>query len=342
MKKLLACAALLTTSMVASANGQLYIYNWTEYMPEEVLNRFTKETGIKVVYSTYDSNEAMYAKLKLTGEQGYDIAVPSTYYVNKMRQENLLQKIDKSKLTNFKNLDKKLLDGSYDPDNEYSVPYLWGTTGLAVNAAEIDPSQVISWADLWKPEYKGQVLLTNDLREVFHLGLAVQGYSGNTTDENEIKAAYEKLRSLIPNVRLFDSESPKQAYLSGEANIGMIWSGEAFMANQENPDIQYIYPKDGVIIWVDSLVIPTNARNPEAAHKFIDFLLRPEIAKIIAEEIGYSTPNQKAVELLDEEVRNNRIAYPTEEDLKKSEFQNDVGSAITIYEQYWERLKVGR
>lgn len=342
MKKLLACAALLTTSMVASANGQLYIYNWSEYMPEEVLNRFTKETGIKVVYSTYDSNEAMYAKLKLTGEQGYDIAVPSTYYVNKMRQENLLQKIDKSKLTNFKNLDKKLLDGSYDPDNEYSVPYLWGTTGLAVNAAEIDPSQVTSWADLWKPEYKGQVLLTNDLREVFHLGLAVQGYSGNTTDENEIKAAYEKLRSLIPNVRLFDSESPKQAYLSGEANIGMIWSGEAFMANQENPDIQYIYPKDGVIIWVDSLVIPTNARNPEAAHKFIDFLLRPEIAKIIAEEIGYSTPNQKAVELLDEEVRNNRIAYPTEEDLKKSEFQNDVGSAITVYEQYWERLKVGK
>lgn len=342
MKKLLACAALLTASTVASAEGQLYIYNWTEYMPDEVLTRFTKETGIKVVYSTFDSNEAMYAKLKLTGEKGYDIAVPSTYYVNKMRKENLLQKIDKSKLPNFKNLDPKLLNGSYDPGNEYSVPYLWGTTGLAVNAAEIDPSKVTNWSDLWKPEYKDQILLTNDVREVFHLGLATQGYSGNTTDENEIKAAYDKLRSLIPNVRLFDSESPKQAFLSGEVNIGMIWNGEAFMANQENPDIKYIYPKDGVIIWADSLVIPANARSPELAHKFIDFLLRPEIAKIITEEVGYSSPNLEAVKLLDEEVRNNRIAYPTVDDLKNAEFQNDIGSAITVYEQYWEKLKVGK
>lgn len=342
MKKTLACVALLAASMTAGAQDQLYVYNWSEYMPEEVLSRFTKETGIKVVYSTYDSNEAMYAKLKLTGEGGYDIAVPSTYYVNKMRQENLLRKIDKSKLKNFKNLDPKLLNGSYDPGNEYSVPYLWGTTGIAVNAAEIDPANVTGWADLWKPEYKGQVLLTNDLREVFHLGLSTQGYSGNSTNEQEIKAAYEKLRSLIPNVRLFDSESPKQAYLSGEANIGIIWSGEAFMANQENSDIQYIYPKEGAIIWVDSLVIPANARNPEAAHRFIDFLLKPEIAKIITEEIGYSSPNIKAVELLDEEVRNNRIAYPTEEDLKNAEFQEDVGSAITLYEQYWERLKVNK
>jgi len=305
-----------------------------------VLEQFTAETGIEVVYSTYDSNEAMYAKLKLAGG-GYDLAIPSTYFVNKMRREGLLHKIDHSLLKNFANLDPARLNQAFDPGNEYSIPYLWGSTGIAVNAAEIDPAKVQSWADLWRPEFKGKVLLTNDLREVFHVGLRVLGYSGNSTDPAELQQAYEKLTSLMPNVRLFNSDSPKVPYLAGEVSVGMIWNGEAYMAGEEDPNIKYIYPKEGAALWMDSLVIPKDAKNVGNALKLIDFLLRPEIAKLISEEIGYASPNQAAIALLDEATRNNRTIYPQAADLVNAEFQLDVGEAITIYEKYWEKLKTG-
>jgi len=305
-----------------------------------VLEQFTAETGIEVVYSTYDSNEAMYAKLKLAGG-GYDLAIPSTYFVNKMRREGLLHKIDHSQLKNFANLDPARLNQAFDPGNDYSIPYLWGSTGIAVNAAEIDPARVQSWADLWRPEFKGKVLLTNDLREVFHVGLRVLGYSGNSTDPAELQQVYEKLTSLMPNVRLFNSDSPKVPYLAGEVSVGMIWNGEAYMAGEEDPNIKYIYPREGAALWMDSLVIPKDAKNVGNALKLIDFLLRPEIAKLISEEIGYASPNQAAIALLDEATRTNRTIYPQAADLVNAEFQLDVGEAITIYEKYWEKLKVG-
>ena len=343
LKNTLWAICLLSGNAFTAEEKLLYLYNWSEYMPETVLEQFHKETGIKVVYSTYDSNEAMYAKLRLLdSNNSYDLAVPSTYYVSKMRREGLLAKIDKSRLKNFGNLDEKLINQPFDPDNSYSVPYLWGSTGIAVNTDKVKPGTISKWRDLWKPEFKDRLLLTNDTREVFHMALRVLGYSGNDTDPVHIEAAYHELKKLVPNVRAYNSEAPRMPYLEGETDAGMIWNGEAYMARQENPAIEYIYPDEGVILWLDSLVIPGNARHVENAHKFIDFILRPEVAASISEEIGYASPNLAAVATLDEDVRNNRSVYPTAADLKNSEFQTDVGESITVYQKFWERLKTSR
>ena len=342
MKKLLLTCWLCWITATFAADDTLVIYNWSEYLPKQVIAQFTKETGIKIQYSTYDSNEAMYAKVKTVQGKGYDLLVPSTYYVDRLRREGLLQKIDKSRLSNFGNLDPRLLNQPYDPNNEYSIPYLWGTAGIAINVKAVDPRKITAWADLWDPAYKNKLLLLNDVRDVFAMGLKVLGYSINSTAENEIRAAYEKLTQLLPNVRVFNSESPKALYLAGEVPLGMDWNGSIYVANKENSNIQYIYPKEGAAKSMDSLVVPIGAQHVEAAHQFINFILRPEIARIITEEIGYTSPNLAAIKLLPEKIRNNRIAYPTEEDLKNSEFETDVGEALPIYEKYWQRLKAGR
>ena len=316
----------------------LYVYNWSEYMPDSVLKNFTKETGIKVKYSTYDSNEAMYAKVKTIGTSSYDIIVPSTYFVNKMSREKLLVKLDKSKLPNYKNLDTKLLSKPFDPNNDYSIPYLWGSTGISYNT-DLVKEPIDSWKNLWNPEYKNSVLLNDDMREVFGVALKVLGYSSNSTNPKEIEEAYLKLKELLPNVKMFYSESQKQVYLNEEVKLGMNFNGEGFMANEENEAIKYIYPKEGTLLWIDSLVIPKGAKNIDNAHIFINYLLKPEVSKIISEEIGYPSPNAKTLELLDEKTRNNRTIYPNEDDLLNSEFQIDVGEVLPTYEKYWEKLK---
>jgi spermidine/putrescine transport system substrate-binding protein len=316
----------------------LYVYNWSEYMPDSVLKNFTKETGIKVKYSTYDSNEAMYAKIKTIGSSSYDVIVPSTYYVNKMSKENLLVKLDKSKLPNYKNLDKKLLSRPFDPNNDYSIPYVWGSTGISYNANLVS-DKIDSWKNLWNPEYKNSILLNDDMREVFGMALKVLGYSSNSTNPKEIEEAYKKLKELLPNVKMFYSESQKQVYLNEEVKLGMNFNGEGFMANEENEAIKYIYPKEGALLWIDSLVIPKGAKNIDNALAFINYLLKPEVSKVISEEIGYASPNAKTLELLDEKTRNNRMIYPNEEDLVNSELQLDVGEALPVYEKYWEMLK---
>ena len=323
------------------AGGEVVVYNWSEYMPDDVLRQFKDETGIKVIYSTYDSNEAMYAKVKLLGAKGYDVVVPSTYFVNKMRGEGLLAPLDKSKLSNLKHLDPSLLDKPYDPQNRYSVPYMWGGTGIIVDAAKIDPATITSWSDLWKPEFKGQLLLQDDLREVFGMALLLKGYSLNATEESQIKDAYDLVVKLVPNVRLFNSDNPKLPFLNQEVAIGMIWNGEAFQAAEENDKLTFIWPKEGGIFWTDCLCIPKNASNTDNAHAFINFLMKPEIAVAIAGEIGYAIPNKTALAMMPESVKTNSTAYPPAAVISTSEFQNDIGEAVMIYEKYWEMLKVG-
>ena len=333
--------ALLLISVSVVSAAEVYVYNWSEYMPEEVLSRFEKETGIKVVYTTYDSNEAMYAKVKLLDGAGYDVIFPSTYYVDKMRRENLLLPVSRGKLSNWQNLNESLLDKSYDPENRFSVPYLWGSTAIGVNRAYIPEGKVASFADLWNPEFRGRVMVTNDMREVFGMALSVLGYSGNTTDSKEIEAAYHKLRALLPNIRLFAAENQKQVLLSEEALLGTLWNGEAYMAALENPEIDFVYPEEGAVFWVDNMAIPKGAKNVEAAHAFMDFLLKPEIAKLISEEIGYATPNRAAMNLLDPQVVKNPTVYPADDVVEKGEFQNDIGDAILVYQKFWEKLKTG-
>ena len=327
-------------STTAFAQEKLYVYNWTDYVPSNLVAEFTKETGIEVIYSTFESNEEMYAKLKLISDNaGYDLVFPSSYYVNKMAKDGMLQKLDHSKLSNFKQIPENLLHKDFDPNNEYSLPYVYGLTGLAVNSEDIDPSTITSWADLWKPEYKGKVLLTSDAREVFHIALLLDGKSPNTTNEEEIKAAYERLVKLLPNVAVFNSDSPEVPYVQGEVSLGMIWNGSGYLAHKENDKIAFVYPKEGAIFWMDNYAIPKSAKNVENAYKFIDFLLRPGNAKVVLERLGYSMPNNGVKALLDPTMAENPTLFPPAAEVEKGIIQSDVGSAVDIYEKYWNQLK---
>jgi len=343
-KALLLCAlAVLLPALAApearAAKKELFLFIWSEYIPDAVLEDFRKQTGITVTATTYDSSEAMYSKLKLTGGAGYDIVVPSADYVMRMGAEGLLLRIDKARLKNLRNIDPKFLDRPFDPGNAWSVPYMWGTTALAVNSARVDPKAVQSWGDLWRPEYKGRLLLPNDMRGVLGMGLKLQGRSLNSMSEAEVKAAFEKLLPLMDAVKVFDSDSPKQAILSGEVDLAVMWNGEAKVAAEEDPKIVYVYPREGFSMWMDNLSIPKGAKNADAAYAFIDYILRPEVSARICSEMGYATPNKAAMARLDAAELANPVIYPPEDAYARGEFEGNVGQAVTFYEQYWTRLK---
>ncbi|PKF49186.1 extracellular solute-binding protein [Enterovibrio nigricans] len=331
-----ACAAALFSSSAIAANDQLIFANWGPYISTELREQFTRETGIKVIYSTYESNETLYAKMK-THPDGYDLVVPSTYFVAKMRDEGMLQKIDQTKLSNFAELDKNYLDKPFDPNNDYSVPHVIAMTGLAVNTDMYNPDDFKSWADLWNPELEGQIMLMDDTREVFHIALRKLGYSGNSTDPQQIDEAYEELKKLMPNVLVFNSDNPANPYLSGEVGLGMLWNGSAAAAQREGLPIELVWPEEGGIFWVDSLTIPKNAKNVEAAHKMIDFLLRPDIAAKISADTGYLT----AVEKSNSAYKDNPTLFPPQEDIDRGEWQDAVGNLTEKYENYFLRLKTG-
>jgi spermidine/putrescine transport system substrate-binding protein len=280
----------------------------------------------------------MYDHVKASNGE-YDLVVPSTYYVSKMEKEGLLLLINKAQLKNFDNLDERLLSLKHDPKNEYSIPYLWGTTSLFIDTAQITSRRPTAWADLWRPEFKGKLLLTDDMREVFHVGLRSLGYSGNSTNPAEIEAAYKKLLKLRPNIVEYNSDTPREAITEGRAVAGMIWNGEAHLAKQDRFTISYIYPSEGAILWIDNLVIPKNAKNPTAALRFIDFLLKPAMAAIASESIGYATPNKQALKLIDPWVRGSPAVYPDDATLARAELQIDVGDALPLYEKYWTKLR---
>lgn len=323
------------------ASEKVYVYNWTEYLPDSVIEQFTKETGIEVVYSTYESNEIMYATLKQFKESGYDVVFPSTYFVHRMAREGMLQPLNHKLIPNMKDIQPALLNKAYDMGNAYSLPYMWGATGISVNSELIDPDTITSWKSLWDPQYKGKILLQDDMREVFHMALRIKGYSANSRNEKEIEEAYLLLKELMPNVLLFDSDYPRQYLLKGEVSLGMIWNGESWMAQQENPAIRFVYPLEGASFWVDNFVIPKQAQNVENAHKFIDFMLRPDIAKICVEENGFASPVKTVLPLLDEATRNSKTIFPDLISIARGEFQTDVGDALPIYQKYWEMLRAG-
>lgn len=338
---LLAFCGVSTTTLLAETKSfeeKVIVYNWSEYIPEGLLDEFTKETGIRVEYSTFDSNEVMYERLKIFKGRGYDVVVPSTYLVSRMREEGLIQPIIHKRLKNLKHLNPDLMNRSYDPENKYSLPYLWGSTGIGLNTSKVDVKQLKSWFDLWDNKFKGGLLLTDDMREVFHMALKINGHSTNSTDPDEIKKAYELLKRLMPNVKLFSGD-PKPEFMSGNVNLGLIWSGEMATAKQENPVYEYIYPEEGTTMWIDSFVIPSRSKNVENAHKFIDFMLRPDVAARCTEELGYATPNLAGKGLLNESTRNSPIVFPSSEVLMKAEFQKDVGRADKTYQLYWNKLK---
>jgi spermidine/putrescine transport system substrate-binding protein len=323
-------------------NNKVIVYNWSEYIPQEVLDAFTKETGIEVVYSTYETNDSMYAKIKLLRGKGYDLVCPSTYYLHLMIEEGLLKKFDHSQLGNLTNLDPKIMKPSYDPNNEYSIPYMWGSVGLLINSKYVKKENARFFKDLLRPEYKGKIILTDDMRDCYGMAMHAVGKSANSVNPEDIKAGYEFLRALHPSVLTFDISAVKQAFISEEVIIGTSWNGDALVAKKEKPELEFIYPEDGALVWVDSFAMPVGAENVENAHKFVNFLLRPEIAKKCMDEYMYSTPNLKTLELLSQEERANRTLVPTDEELKKAEYLlNYGGKTLQIYKNYWEKARSG-
>ena len=334
------CLSLLTRPAYAEEKV-VNVYNWSSYISSDVLKEFTQETGIKVNYTTYDSNETLYAKLKANPHTGYDVIVPSTYYVDRMRQQGMLQALDKSRLSNFKNLNPALLNKSYDPGNHYSIPYFWTSTGIVVNS-KIHPVQEFqAWADFWNPRYRNKLLLLDDVHEVFSMALMVLGYSPNDTDPEHIRLAYLKLKQLMPNVRLFNNDGVKSLFIDEDLSVGMAWNGDIYQAAQENPALRFIYPKEGFVISIDSMAIPIGASHVNNAYTFINFILRPDIAKKLSLATGYPTPNLAAYQLMPPAILNNSMIYPDKKTLQRSVVQVDVGAAENIYQHYWELLKIG-
>jgi spermidine/putrescine transport system substrate-binding protein len=318
------------------------IYIWADYLPPSVIQAFEKETGIHVNYSEYDSNETMYAKLKSSPTVNYDVIVPSDYFVDRMRKQGMLQPLDKSQLPNWTNLNPTLLNRPYDPHNQYSLPYLWGTVGIVVNKKYLSPNQVAAWADLWQPAYKNSLEMLDDMRQVFSMALISLGYSVNDTDPHHIEQAYFKLKSLLPNVKLFNSNATHSLYIDEDVWLGMNFSGDTYRDSRENPNLVYLYPKEGFVLWIDNMAIPKGAPHLQNAYKFINFILRPENAAKIALTESYVSPNLTAMQkLIPANLRNNPTFNPPLEVLKRGQSLLDLGETNAVYAKYWEKLKMG-
>ena len=329
-----------TISFGVSANQKvLNIYNWAEYMPDSVLKAFEKEYGVTIHYSTFENNESMYTKLKLLDSKGYDLVFASTYFIQRMIEQGMLSKIDKSKISHHADLIPGLMNQPFDKNNDYSLPYVWGVTAISYNNEYVKGELVSKWDDLWRPEFSRQVMLIDDVRDVFGMALKSLGHSINSTNPNEIKAAYKKLRQLRPNIVLYNSDAPHVPFVTGEVSIGQQWNGNAYLANQEMDSIEFVYPEEGAILWMDNFIIPKGAKNSALAHQFIDFMYRPENQAALVEELGYPAPSLRAKEKLSKEYTDNQMIFPSNEDVEKGEFTNDIGEASQIYQKYWQLLK---
>ena len=315
----------------------LSVYNVGDYIDESLISKFEEETGIEVRYETYDTNEMMYQKVK-SGSSSYDLVFPSDYMVEKMKAEGILKKIDFKNIPNFKYIDKDFLNPIYDKTNEYSVPYMWGTFGILYNKKMVkDP--VDSWDILWNPKYKGNIMMFDSVRDTMGIALKKLGYSMNSTNPKEIDEAKELLMRQKDLVLAYVNDEGKDRLLGEETAMGIIYSGDAVTLIEENPNLAYAIPKEGTNKWVDAMCIPSTAKHKKEAEMFINFLLDPKNAAVNADYIGYSIPNTGALELLDEEVTSDPVAYPSEEVLDKSETFIDLGNDIKLYDRAWIELK---
>ena len=323
-------------------NGEkLVVYNWGEYIDPEVLTMFEEETGIDIVYEEFETNEILYPKIS-SGAIAYDVICPSDYMIQRMIENDLLSEINFDNIPNLKNIGKQYLEQSrqFDPENKYSVPYCWGTVGILYNKMMVD-EPVDSWSILWDPKYKDNILMQDSVRDAFGVTLKYLGYSLNSTDLDELTEAKNLLIEQKPLVQAYVIDQVRDKMIGNEAALGVIYSGEAIYTQKENPNLEYVIPKEGSNIWIDSWVIPKNAEHKENAEKFINFLCRPDIALMNFEYITYSTPNEAARELLeDESIRNSEIAFP---DLSKYDnletFQYLGTEADQVYGDLWNKVK---
>jgi len=330
----------LSVSGCGEDKPTLNVYNWGDYIDLEVIEQFEEEFGVKVNYDTFATNEDMYVTIA-KGGTSYDVAFPSDYMIERMISEGLLEKIDKNNIPNLKNIDDRFLDLDFDPNNEYSVPYMWGTVGIIYNKKMVD-DVVDSWDILWNEKYKGQILMLDSQRDSIGVALKKLGYSMNTRNMDELEKAKEELIKQKPLVYAYVGDEVKELMVAEEAALAVVWSGDAVAMMRENENLDYAIPKEGTNIWFDNMVIPKNAQNKELAEKFIDFMNRPEIAAKNAEYIGYSTPNNAAKELLPDYMKNSPVAYPADEAIENTEIFLDVKDMLTVYDKLWMEVKSHR
>lgn len=324
-----------------SGNEKLIVYNWGEYIDPEVLVIFEKETGIDVTYEEFETNEIMYPKI-LSGAISYDLVCPSDYMIQRMVENNLLSPINFDKIPNIKNIDPVYLEQSrsFDPENKYSIPYCFGTVGILYNKTMVD-KPIDSWNDLWNPKYKDTILMQDSVRDAFAVALKRKGYSLNSTDVGELKEAMNDLIGQKPLIQAYVVDQVRDKMIGNEAAIGVIYSGEAIFTQRENPNLEYVIPKEGSNVWIDSWVIPKNAKNKKNAEKFLNFLCRGDIALKNFEYITYSTPNIKARNLIEDEfIKNSKVAFPDPKDLKKCETYRFLGDNVDVYyNELWNKVK---
>jgi len=322
----------------------LNLFVWTEYIPTEWKECYELVYGVKINHDEYSSNEEMYAKLS-AGGTSFDLILPTDYIVSLMISQGMLQKWDKSKLGIMDNIASGFKDLPFDPGNEYTIPYMAGTDAIVYNADRV-PNPPKSWNDLWNPEYAGRLVLLDDPRVVIGFTLLTLGYDLNTKDPQQLEEAKAKLLELIPNVKLFDSDSPKTALIAGDVDLGNVWNGEAFTAQQEDPAFQYVFPTEGTILWQDNWAIPTGAPHLDAAIAWVNYVEQGDMFWMMLRDFPYTVPNQAALdyakdnqtELYDAYI-NSPITNTPPEVLASGFFMQDVGEATPLYDQIWTEVK---
>jgi len=330
---------------VTSTEVNLFV--WTEYIPQDAIDCFELVYGITVNREEYSANEEMYAKLTAGGST-YDLAQPTDYWIQLMIRQGLLQKLDRAQLPVLDGFDPSYLNQSFDPNNEYSVPYQAGTYGIVVNRDKVE-NVPTKWADLWKPEYAGRMVFLDDNRATIGLTLMTLGYDINTTNEAELEEAKAKLLELVPGIKLFDSDSPKTALIAGDVDLGMTWTGEAVLAQRELASIDYIYPEEGTILWMDNYVMVAGAPHPDAAYAWLNYSMQPELFALMLQDFPYTMPSKAALEFaktnmpdLYNQYINSPITNTPAEVVAKGKRFEDVGEATVIYDRIWTEIKGGQ
>lgn len=317
--------------------SHLNFYNWSYYIGEETIPEFEDEFEVRVRYDNFSSNSEVLAKMQ-AGGSGYDIVVPSDYMVEIMIQLDMLQPINFDNIPNIKNIESRFRNLPFDPENKYSIPYQWGTTGIGINTKFIKEN-VDSWDILWDERYSGRISILDDMRSGLVPALKMLGYSVNTRNQSELEEARDLMIKQKQYVRTYSSETYMDLLKSGDIWIAMGWSGDIFQVTKENPDIVFIIPKEGSYVWIDNMVIPKGAPNKFTAETFMDYILRPEVSAGISNFTGYSSPNKAAHPFIDEELLADESMYPSDEVLERLEFMHDVGDATRIYNRIWNEVK---
>ena len=334
---ILALSLLTACGKSQSKKETIHVYNWGDYIDMDTVRQFEKETGIRVMYDTFASNEDLYVKLKKSNDP-YDVIVPSEYMVERMIREDMLMPLDYDQIPNMKKLDKRILDMDYDPGNKYSVPYFWGTLGIVVNTDYVK-EPIDSWSALWDKNYKNEIIMYNSQRDSIAVALKYLGYSMNSRSEKELEEAKDALIAQKPLVYAYLADDGRDVMAQGDAALSVMYSGDAALMRQENKALEYVIPKEGTNIWYDSFAVPKNAKNPKGAMAFINFMSRPDIAAKNAEHnVGYASPVPEAIALLPKELREDPVAYPDIDKLPPLEVYGDLHDFVEVYDRIWTEV----